>query len=192
MILQSYSWAYIWKNKTLIQEDTCIPMFTAALFTIVKTRRNSTTLRYAADTTLMAASEEDPRSLLMKMKEESGKAGLKLSIQKTKIMASSPITLQKIDGKKGGNGLRFHFLGFQNQCRWRQSHEIKRHLFLGRKAMTDPDSALKSRDIILQTKVHIVKAMFFSIGMYGCESQTIKKSRRQRIDALNCGVGEDF
>ena len=93
MILQSYSWAYIWKNKTLIQEDTCIPMFTAALFTIVKTRRNSNNLRYAADTTLMAASEEDPRSLLMKMKEESGKAGLKLSIQKTKIMASSPITL---------------------------------------------------------------------------------------------------
>ena len=111
MILQSYFWAYIWKNKTLIQEDTWIPVFTAAPFTIVKTWRNSNNLRYADDTTLMAESEEEPRSLLMKMKEESEKAGLKLSIQKTKVIPSSPITLWKIDGKKVETVSDFIFLG---------------------------------------------------------------------------------
>ena len=118
------------------------------------------------------------------MKEESETAGLKLSIQKTKIIPSSPITLWKIDGKKVETVSDFIFFWFQNQCRWRQSHEIRRHLLLGRKAMTILDSILKSRDITFPTKVHLVKAMFFPVVMYGCESWTIKKAKYQGIDAF--------
>ena len=120
--------------------------------------RNINNLRYADDTTLMAESEEELKSLLMKVKEESEKVGLKLNIQKAKIMASGPIT----------------------SC-----------LLLGRKVMTNLDSILKSRDITLPTKVGLVKAMVFPVVMYGCENWTVKKAECQRIDLLNCGVGED-
>ena len=125
----------------------------------------------------MAESKEDLKSLLMKMKEKSEKVGLKLNVQKTKIKASGPITSWQIDGEKVAD---FIWGGLQNHC----SHEIKRYLVLGRKAMTNLDSVLKSRDIILPTKVHLVKAMVFSVVMYGCESWTIKKAERQRIDAF--------
>jgi len=142
--------------------------------------RNINNLRYAYDTTLMAESEE-LKSLLMKLKEESEKVGLKLNIQKTKIMASGPITSWQIDGETVEN----LFWGAPKSlqmvtCR----HEIKRHLFLGRKVMTNLDSILKSRDITLLTKVHLVKAMVFVVVMYGCESWTMKKGECQRIDAF--------
>ena len=134
--------------------------------------------------TLMAESEEELKSLLMKVKEESEKVGLKLNIQKTKIMASGPITSWQIDGKTVAD---FVFLGSKIIADGDCSHEIKRCLLLGRKVMTNIDSTLKSRDITLPTKVRLVKAMVFPVVMYGCESWTIKKAEHQRID----GVGED-
>ena len=137
--------------------------------------RNINNLRYADDTTLMAETEE-LKSLLMKAKEESEKAGLKLNIQKTKIMASGPITSWQIDGGKVETVIGFIFLGSKITVDSDCSHEIKKHLLLGRKAMTNLDSILKSRDIILLTEVHIVKAMVFPAVMYGCESWTIKKA----------------
>ena len=138
-------------------------------------RRNINNLRYADDTTLMAESEE-LKSLLMKVKEESEKVGFKFNIQKTKIMASSPITSWEIDGGTVETVSDFLFLGSKITADGDCSHEIKRCLFLGRKAMTNLDSILKSRDITLPTKVHLVKAMVFPAVMYGYESWTIKKS----------------
>ena len=143
--------------------------------------RNINNLRYADDTTLMAQSEEELKSLLMKVKEESEKVGLKLNIQKTKIMASGPITSCQIDGETVAD---FIFWGFKTTADGDRSHEIKRRLLLGRKAMTNLDSILKSRAIALPTKVHLVKAMVFPVVMYGCESWTIKKAERWRIDAF--------
>ena len=130
----------------------------------------------ADDITLMAESKEDLKSLLMKMKEESEKADLKLNIQKTKIMASSPITSWKTDGETMETVRDFIFGGSKNTADDNCSHEIKRCLFLGRKSMTNLDSMLKSKDIILPTKVHLVKAMVFPVVMYGCESWIIKKA----------------
>ena len=145
--------------------------------------RNVNNLRYADDTTLIAESEE-LKSLLMKVKEESEKAGLKLNIQKTKIMASGPITLWEIDGETVETVEDFIFLGSKITADGDCSHEIKRCLLLGRKAVTNLDSILKSRDITLPTKVHLVKAMVFLVVMYGCESWIIKKTEHWRIDAL--------
>ena len=143
--------------------------------------RNINNLRYADDTTLMAESEE-LKSLLMKVKEESEKVGLKLNIQKTKIMASGPITSWEIEGETVSDFiLGDSKITADGDC----SHEIKRHLFLGRKVITSLDSILKSRDITLPTKVHLVKAMVFPVVMYGCESWTIKISEHQRIDAFD-------
>ena len=137
--------------------------------------RNINNLRYADDTTLMAESEEELKSLLMKVKEESEKVGLKLSIQKTKIMASGPITSWQIDGETVETVTDFIFLGSKITADGDCSHEIKRRLLLGRKVMTNLDSILKSRDIIFPTKVHLVKAMVFPVVIHGCESWTIKK-----------------
>ena len=147
--------------------------------------RNINNLRYADDTTLMVKSEEELKSLLMKVKEESEKVGLKLNIQKTKILASSPIISRQIDGETVETVTDFILRGdskitADGDC----SHEIKRHLDFGRKVMTNLDSILKSREITLPTKVCLVKAMFFSLVMYGCENWIIKKSERQRIDAF--------
>ena len=141
-------------------------------------RRNINNLRYADDTTLMAESEEELNSLLMKVKEESEKAGLKLNIQKTKIMVSSPITSWQIDGKTMETVRNFILGGSKITADGDCSHEIKRHLLLGRKALTKLDSILKSGDITLPTKVHIVKATVFSAVTQGCESWTIKKAER--------------
>ena len=138
-------------------------------------RRNSNNLRYAYDTTLMAESEEELKSLLMKVKEESEKVGLKLNIQKMKIMASGPITSWQKDGETVSD---FIFLGSKIMADGDCSHEIERHLLLGRKVMTNVDSILKSRDIALLTKVCLVTAMVFPVVMYGCESWTIKKAER--------------
>ena len=138
-------------------------------------RRQINNLRYTDDTNLMAESEEELKSLLTKVKEESEKVGLKLNIQKTKIMASSPITSWEIDGETVETVSDFIFWGSKITADGDCSHNIKRHLLLGRKAMTKLDSLLKSRDITLPTKDHLVKAMFFPVVMYGCESWTIKK-----------------
>ena len=127
----------------------------------------------------------------MKVKEESEKVGLKLNIQKIKIMASGPITSWQIDGETVETVSDFIFWGSKITADGDCSHEIKRRLLLGRKVMTNLDSILKSRDITLPTKVHLVKAMVFPVVMYGCENWTVKKAECQRIDALNCGVGED-
>ena len=132
----------------------------------------------------MAESEEELKSLLMKVKEESEKAGLKLNIQKTKIMGFSPITPWQIDGETMKTVTDFIFLGFQITADGDCSHEIKRCLLLGRKVMTNLDNILKSRDITLLTKVHLVKAMVFPVVMYGCKSWTIKKAECRRIDAF--------
>ena len=137
--------------------------------------RNINHLRYADDTTLMAESEEELKSLLLKVKEESEKVGLKLNIQKTKIMASGLITSWQIDGETVAN---FIFLGSKITADGDCSHEIKRCLLLGRKVMANLDSILKSRDITLPTKVHLTKTMFFLVVMYGCERWTIKKGER--------------
>ena len=150
--------------------------------------RNINNLTYADDTILMA---EELKSLLMKVKVESEKVGLKLSIQKTKIMASGPINSWQIDGETVETVSGFIFGGFKITADGDCSHEIKRRLLLGRKVMTNLDSILKSRDIILLTKVRLVRAMIFPVVMYGCESWTIKKAECQRIMLLNCGVGED-
>ena len=146
-------------------------------------RRNIHNLRYADDTTLMAESEE-LKSLLMKVKEESEKFGLKLNIQKTKIMPSGPITPWEIDGETVETVSDFIFLGSKITADGDCSHEIKRHLLLGRKVITNLDSILESRDITLLTKVCLVKAMVLPVVMYGCESWTIKKAERWRIDAF--------
>ena len=140
------------------------------------------TSRYAHDTTLMTESDEVLMSLLMKVKDENEKAGLKLNIQKTKIMVSGPITSWEIDGEKVETVTDYIFLGSKITADGGCSHEIKRCFLLGRKAMTNLDSILKSRDIILPTKVHLVKAMVFPVVMYGCESWTKKKAEHQRID----------
>ena len=137
------------------------------------------------------AESEELKSLLMKVKEESGKVGLKLNTQKTKIMASSPITSWQIDGETMETARDFIFGGSKITADGDCSHEIKRHLLLGRKATTNPDSILKSRDITLPTKVHLVKALVFPVVMYRCEIKTVKKAECQRIDAFVFGVGED-
>ena len=147
-------------------------------------RKNMNKLRYADDTTLMAESEEQLKSLLMKMKEESEKVGLKLNIQKTKIMASGPITSWQIDGETVETVSDFIFGGSKITADGDCSHEIKRHLLLRRKAMTNLNSLLKSRDITLPTKVCLVKAMVLPVVMYDYESWTIKKAEHQRIDAF--------
>ena len=139
-------------------------------------RRNINNLRYADDTTLMAESEEELKSLLMKAKEESEKVGLKHNIQKTKIMASGPITSWQIGGETVETVADFIFMGSKITADGDCRHEIKRHLLLGRKVMTNLDSILKSRDITLPTKVCLVKAMVFPVVVYGCESWTIKKA----------------
>ena len=146
--------------------------------------RNINNLRYADDTTLMADSKEELKSLLMKVKEESEKVGLKLNIQKTKIMASGPITSWQIDGETVETVADFIFLGFKITADGYCSHEIKRCLLLGRKVMTNLGSILKSRDITLPTKACLVKAMVFPVVMYGCESWTIKKAECRRMDAF--------
>ena len=145
--------------------------------------RNIDNLRYADDTTLMAESEE-LKSLLMKVKEESEKVGLKLNIQKSKIMVSSPITSWQIDRETMETVTDFIFLGFKITADGDCSHEIKRRLLLGRKAMTNLDSILKSRYVTLTKKIHLVKAMVFPVFMYECESWTVKKAEHQRINAF--------
>ena len=139
----------------------------------------------------MAESEEELKSLLMKVKEESEKVGLKLNLQKTKTMASGAITSWQIDGETMETVADFIFLGSKITADGDCSHEFKRRLLLGKKAMTNLDSILKSRDITLSTKVHLVKALAFPVVKYGYESWDIKKVEHRRIDDLNCGVGED-
>ena len=146
--------------------------------------RNINNLRYADDTTLMAESEEELKSLLMKVKEESKKVGLKLNIQKTKIMAPSSITSWQIDRETMETVTDFILGGSKITTDVNYSHEIKRRLLLGRKATTNLDSIFKSRDITLPTKVRLVKAMVFPVVMYGCESWTVKKAEGRRIDAF--------
>ena len=152
--------------------------------------RNINNLRYTDNTTLRAESKEELKSLLMKVKDESEKAGLKLNIQKMKIMASSLIISWQIDGEKMETVTGFIFLGSKISADGDFRHEIKRHLLLGRKAMTNLDSILKRTEIILPTKVHLVNTMVFPLVMYGCES-FIKKAEHQRINAFEHGVGED-
>ena len=152
--------------------------------------RNINNLRYADDTTHMAECEEELKSLLMKVKEESKKVGLKLNTQKTKIMASGPITSWQIDGETVQTVADFIFLGSKITADGDCSHEIKRRLLLGRKVMTNLDSILQSRDITLPTKVCLVKAMVFPVVMYGCKNWTIKLSGEELM-LLNGGVGED-
>ena len=147
-------------------------------------RRNINNLRYADDTTLMAESEEELKSLLMKVKEESEKFDIKLNIQKTRIVASSPITSWQIDEETMETVTDFIFWGCKITADDDCSHEIERCLLLGRKVMTNLDSIFKSRDITLPTKVHLVKAMVFPVVMYGCESWTIREAEHQRIDAF--------
>ena len=139
-------------------------------------RLNINNLRYTDDTTLMAENEEEVKGLLMKVKEESEKVGLKLNIQKTKITASGPITSWQIDGETVETVATLFFGGSKITADGDCSHEIKRHLLLGRKVMTNLDSILKSRDFTLPTKVRLVKAMVFPVVMYGCESWTVKKA----------------
>ena len=162
---------YIMRNAGL--EETQAGIKTA--------RRNINHLRYADDTTLTSESEEELKSLLMKVKVENEKVGLKLNIQKMKIMASGPITSWEIDVETVSD---FIFRGSKITADGDCSHEIKGHLFLGRKVMTNLDSIFKSRDITLPTKVHLVKAMVFPVVTYRCESWTMKKAERQRIDAF--------
>ena len=154
---------------------------------IKSARRNINNLRYADDTTLTAESKEEQKSLLMKVKEESEKVSLKLNIQKTKIMASGPITSWQRDVETVTD---FIFLGSKITADGDCSHEIERHLLFGRKAMANLDSIL-SRDITLSTKVCLDKAMVFLVVMYGCESWTIEKAECKELMLLNCGVGED-
>ena len=146
--------------------------------------RNLNNLRYVDDTTLMAESEEELKSLLMKVKEESENIGLKLNIQKTKIMASGRINSWQVDGETVETVTDFIFLGSQITADGDCSHEIKRCLLLGRKVMTNLDNILKSRGITLPTKVHLVKAMVFPVVMYGCESWTVKKAERRGTNAF--------
>ena len=157
-----------WPN----QESDPLISFYSVLLTVTVNINN---LRYADDTTLMAESEEELKSLLMKVKDKSEKVGLKLNIEKTKIMASSPITSWEIDGETVAD---FIFMGPKITADGDCSHEMKRHLLLERKVMTNLDSILKSRDITLPTKVRLVKAMVFPVVTYGCESWTVKKAER--------------
>ena len=159
---------YIMKNAGLEEAQAGIKI----------ARRNISNLRYADDTTLMAEREEKLKSLLMKVKGESEKVGLKLNIQKMKIMASNPITLWQINGETVETVADFIFLGSKITADGDCSHEIKRCLLLGRKVMTNLDSIFQSRDITLLTKVHLVKALVFPVVMYGCESWTVKKAER--------------
>ena len=147
-------------------------------------RRNTNNLRYADDTSLMAESEEQLKSLLMKVKEESEKVGLKLNIQKTKIMASGPITSWQIDEETVETVAHFISLGSKITADGDCSHEIKRRLLLGRKVMTNLDNIFKSRDITFPTKVCLAKTMVFPVVIHGCESWTIKKAERRRMDAF--------
>ena len=147
-------------------------------------RRNINNLRYADDTTLIAESEEELKSLLMKVKEEGKKVGLKLNIQKTRIMASDPITSGEIDGETVKTVTDFILGGSKITSNGDCSHEIKRQLLLGREVMTNLDSILRSIDITLPTKICLVKAMDFPVVTYGCESWTIKKAEHRRIDAF--------
>ena len=149
---------------------------------IAKTNINN--LRFADETTLMAEREEELKSLLMKVKEKSKNTGLKLNIQKMKIKVSGPITSWQIDGETMETVRDFIFLGSKITADGDLSHEFKRHLLLGRKAMTNLDNVLRSRDITLPTKLCLVKAMIFPVVMYGCESWTIKKAEHQRTDAF--------
>ena len=167
---------YIMRNAGLEEAQTGVKI----------SGRNINNLRYADDTTLMEESEEELKSLLMKVKEESENVDLKLNIQKTKIMASGPITSWEIDGEivETVSDFIYLFIGSKITADGDCSHEIKRHLLLGRKVMTDLDSILKSRDITLPTKVHLIKAMIFPVVMYGCESWTVKKAEHRKIDAL--------
>ena len=165
---------YIMRNAGLEEEQAGIKIV----------GRNINKLRYADDTTLMAESEEELKILLMKVKEECEKVGLKLNIQKTKIMASGPITSREIDGETVETVSDFILGGSKITADGDCSREIKRRLLLGRKAMTNLDSIFKSRDITLPTKVHLVKAMDFLVVKYGCESWTVKKAERQRNDAF--------
>ena len=139
----------------------------------------------------MAESHEKLKSLLMKVKEESEKVGLKVNIQKTKIMASGPITSWQLDGEIMQTVTHFIFLGSKIIADGDCSHKIERHLLLGRKALTNLDSIFKSRDSTSPTKVRLVKAMVFPVVMYGCESWTVKKAKRRRLMLLNCTVGGD-
>ena len=153
--------------------------------------RNTNNLRYADDTTLTAGSEEELKSLLMKVREESEKVALKPSIQKMKIMASCPITSWQIDEETAETVSDFILGGSEITADGDCSHDIKRCVLLGRKVMTNLDSIFKSRDITLPTKVRLVKAMVFPVAMYGYESWTIKKAECQRTDVFGLGVGED-
>ena len=165
---------YITKNAGLDEAHTGIKI----------AGRNINSLRYADDTTLMAESEEELKSLLMKVKEECENVGLKLNIQITKIMASGPITSWQIDGETVETVADFILGGPKITADGDCSHETKRCLVLGRKVITNLDSILKSRDITLPTKVHLVKAIIFPVVMYGCESWTVKKAEHRRIDAF--------
>ena len=171
-LFNSYA-EYIMRNAGLEEAQTGIKI----------ARRNINNLRYVDDTTLMAESDEELKSLLMKVKEESEKVGLKINIQKTKIMASGPIISWQTDGETGNSG-RLFFGGSKITADGDCSHEVKRRLLLGRKVITNLDSTLKSRDITLSTKVCLVKAMVFPVVMYGCESGTIKKAECRRIDGF--------
>ena len=157
----------------------------------INIRRNINNHRHADDTTPMTKSEEEIKSLLMKVKRESEKVGLKLNIQKTKIMASDPTTSWQIDWETIETMTDFILGDSKITADGDCSHEIKRCLLLGRKVMTTLDSIFKSRDITLPTKVHLVKAMVFPVVMYGCESWTVKKASAEELMLLNCGVGED-
>ena len=148
-------------------------------------------IKYADDTTLKAENEEELKGLLMRVKEESKKAGLKLNIQKTKIMTSAPITLWQIYGEKVETVTDFIFLCSKITADCDCSHEIKRHLLLGRKAMTNLDSILKSRDITLLTKVHLVKAIVFPVVIHRCETWTIRMVSAEELMLSNCDTGED-
>ena len=155
-------------------------------------RRNINNLRYAGDTTCMTESEEELKSLLMKVKEKSEKTGLKLNILQTKIMASGPVTSWQMDGETMQTVTDFIFSGSKITADSDCSLEIKRHLLLGRKAMKKPRQCIKKeRDITLPTKVHLVKAMVFPVVIYGWESWTIKKAEIEELMILNCDAGED-
>ena len=154
-------------------------------------RTNINNLRYADDTTLMAESEEKLKSLLIKVKEESEKVGLKLNIQQTNIMASGPIKSWQIDGETVETMSDFIFFGSKITADGDSSHEIKTCLLLGRKVMTNLDIILKSRDITLPTKVSLFKAMVFAVVMYGCKSWTVKKADCRKLMLLNYGIEED-
>ena len=160
------------------------PLFCQGRLPVKISGRDSNNLRYADNITLMAEREEELKSLLMKVKEEGEKVGLKLNIQKIKIITSGPITSWQIDGETMETMTDFIFFGSKTTADGNCSHEIKRHLLLGRKAVTNLDRILKNKDITLPTKVHLVKAMVFPVVMYGCKSWTIKKAEHRKIDAF--------